>query len=1045
MTRHLLVIGAQRCGTTYLHDLLAAHPQIAMARRRGPSPRCSSPTSSPAAGWSGTTQTYFAHATDELRARREEHQLPRVRRGRRPRRAPCSATRWSSSSSATRSSGRCRTGRSAPTPGSRPGRSPRRSSANLDGPAAVGPRRARRSRRSPTSSAAATSTTSSRGWSAFGDDVTVLFLEEVRRPTRDAVSDLYRSARRRPGLPARRRWATPVNESTAAAPRLDEDLLGRLREYFARERPRPGRPARAAAALGRRRPTTDEESRDRVPTPRSRSTWPASRAPSSTTSRESLEGGHTSSGGPFSASGSRAAARRDRRRRGPADHLLHRRARDVARCCSTSQPGDTVIVPSFTFTTTALAFVARGRPHPVLRHRAARPSAPTPRTVADAARRLGARGRGRALRRHRLRHRRHPRGAARTGPDVAIVEDNAHGLFGRWRGQPLGQPRPVRHAELPRDQELRLRRGRRALLNDPADVDRAWVALRQGHRPPGVLPRPGRQVLLARHRLVVRAVRPLAAFLLGQLEQRERHPGQAPRRLRALRRGRWRRTPSELGLRAARRARTTASPAYHLFHVLLPDRETRDPGDGGAARARASRPTFHYVPLHDSDGGRRFAARQTECPVTSDVSGRLLRLPFHNNLTADDTDRVVDALVRVLTGGLTAMAEVVQSGSSSIGAARLLVVPRPHRPAAGRPGRLPRRARAGCSTSAAPTGRASSWMQRRPRAVRHRPRPAGADARARASAPPRWRCRSPTRPSTWSAPSTSSSTASPRPRRSPSWPGCSRPAAGCSPRCRPTSGRGPTTTSAPATTAATRGRRIVAAPRGRRADGAPLDLRASPGCSRSSPPSGSPAGCAGRAATPPAGCPQVSPAARPGAAPACRRAEARAAAQARPAVRLVGLPGRREAVTRPRRGSAQPGARRGPPRAAAARTPPPRPRGTPSRSGRAPAGRRARTRRTPGTSATRPGQRPAAGARPWASTTRVATRLAIATVLPTASSGVRRGRQRRRPRRTPARSSGGPASAPDQRRAAAPASRQPHQASGGPGAARRAAPRPPAG
>lgn len=39
MTDHFLVVGAQRCGTTYLHDLLAAHPGIAMARPARPEPK----------------------------------------------------------------------------------------------------------------------------------------------------------------------------------------------------------------------------------------------------------------------------------------------------------------------------------------------------------------------------------------------------------------------------------------------------------------------------------------------------------------------------------------------------------------------------------------------------------------------------------------------------------------------------------------------------------------------------------------------------------------------------------------------------------------------------------------------------------------------------------------------------------------------------------------------------------------------------------------------------------------------------------------------
>ncbi len=51
------------------------------------------------------------------------------------------------------------------------------------------------------------------------------------------------------------------------------------------------------------------------------------------------------------------------------------------------------------------------------------------------------------------------------------------------------------------------------------------------------------------------------------------------------------------------------------------------------------------MPLHDSDGGRRFAARATQCPVSTDVSKRLLRLPFYNTLSQADTDRVSNALV----------------------------------------------------------------------------------------------------------------------------------------------------------------------------------------------------------------------------------------------------------------------------------------------------------------------------------------------------------------------------------------------------------------
>jgi hypothetical protein len=64
--RHLLVIGAQRCGTTYLHTMLDAHPQITMARPANPEPKvfCSDEATRRGAQW--YRETYFAHAGDEL-------------------------------------------------------------------------------------------------------------------------------------------------------------------------------------------------------------------------------------------------------------------------------------------------------------------------------------------------------------------------------------------------------------------------------------------------------------------------------------------------------------------------------------------------------------------------------------------------------------------------------------------------------------------------------------------------------------------------------------------------------------------------------------------------------------------------------------------------------------------------------------------------------------------------------------------------------------------------------------------------------------------
>ena len=76
--------------------------------------------------------------------------------------------------------------------------------------------------------------------------------------------------------------------------------------------------------------------------------------------------------------------------------------------------------------------------------------------------------------------------------------------------------------------------------------------------------------------------------------------------------------------------------AYHMFYLLVRDRSTRD-AVLERMRADGIHPTFHYVPLHSSDAGRRFSAEPTECPVTDDISGRLIRLPFYNNVTPEES------------------------------------------------------------------------------------------------------------------------------------------------------------------------------------------------------------------------------------------------------------------------------------------------------------------------------------------------------------------------------------------------------------------------
>lgn len=83
---------------------------------------------------------------------------------------------------------------------------------------------------------------------------------------------------------------------------------------------------------------------------------------------------------------------------------------------------------------------------------------------------------------------------------------------------------------------------------------------------------------------------------------------------------------------------------YHMFYLLMRSALQRE-----ALIAHLKRlgilSVFHYVPLHLSEMGRRFGSRMGDCPVTEDVSERLLRLPFYNDLAEDDQDPAVAGLL----------------------------------------------------------------------------------------------------------------------------------------------------------------------------------------------------------------------------------------------------------------------------------------------------------------------------------------------------------------------------------------------------------------
>ena len=80
-----------------------------------------------------------------------------------------------------------------------------------------------------------------------------------------------------------------------------------------------------------------------------------------------------------------------------------------------------------------------------------------------------------------------------------------------------------------------------------------------------------------------------------------------------------------------------------MFYLLLPSLEQRQKFIA-TLREKNILSVFHYLPLHLSEMGQKFGGQAGNCLVTESVSDRLVRLPFHNSLTEEEQQRVIETV-----------------------------------------------------------------------------------------------------------------------------------------------------------------------------------------------------------------------------------------------------------------------------------------------------------------------------------------------------------------------------------------------------------------
>ncbi|HEY7140092.1 MAG TPA: dTDP-4-amino-4,6-dideoxygalactose transaminase [Methylomirabilota bacterium] len=301
-------------------------------------------------------------------------------------------------------------------------------------------------------------------------------------------------------------------------------------------------------------------------------------------------------------------------------------------------PGDEVIMPSFTFVSTANAVVLRGarpvfvdiRPDTLNMDERLLEGLVTPRTRAI----LPVHYAGVACEMDAIL-------ALARRHGLEVIEDNAHGLFGAYRGRPLGSLGGLAAQSFHETKNVSCGEGGALVINDERYVDRAEILREKGTNRSRMF-----RGLVDKYTWVDvgSSALPsdiLAAFLYAQLEARAA--------IQASRRRIWECYARELPDWAGALGMGLPSvPAhreqpYHLFYLVAASLEQRTRLIAHL-KQRGILAVFHYLPLHLSEMGQRLGGKPGDCPVTEDLSDRVLRLPFYKDLDEEEQAYVIESL-----------------------------------------------------------------------------------------------------------------------------------------------------------------------------------------------------------------------------------------------------------------------------------------------------------------------------------------------------------------------------------------------------------------
>jgi dTDP-4-amino-4,6-dideoxygalactose transaminase len=225
--------------------------------------------------------------------------------------------------------------------------------------------------------------------------------------------------------------------------------------------------------------------------------------------------------------------------------------------------------------------------------------------------------------------------------NLAVIEDNAHGLFGKYRGKSLGTFGCLAAQSFHETKNVTCGEGGALLINDDRFIERAEVIRQKGTDRARFFRGEVDKYTWVDVGSSYLPSDMLAAFLFAQLEARER--------IQVTRQRIWERYYDELKDWAeGNGVRLPVVPedcdqTYHLFYLLLPSLQKRQHFIAHL-KDRRILSVFHYMPLHISEMGRHYGGAPGDCPVTERVSDQIVRLPFYNDISEAQQSCVIGAI-----------------------------------------------------------------------------------------------------------------------------------------------------------------------------------------------------------------------------------------------------------------------------------------------------------------------------------------------------------------------------------------------------------------